>query len=114
MSLQRRRGQPAKVWKTVTESDRRGNTVKAATEVGPHIVRAAFIPQRSSRAEVAGQQQIDVVRMICDANLEDVDLWSRVEWQGRQWDIVSPPQYHHGTRGTRHWSIDIRRRPAGG
>ncbi|WP_380043497.1 hypothetical protein [Kribbella deserti] len=111
MSAQRRRGQVAKVWKTKIVTDRRGNHTRGADPDSPHIVRAAFIPQRSARAEVPGQQQINVTRMIVAAHLTDVDLWSRVEWNGRHWDIVTPPAYHHGTRHTRHWSLDIRERP---
>lgn len=110
-SLQRRRGQPAKVWTTITATDRRGNETIQATSATPIDVVAAFIPQRSSRAEVPGQQQIDVVRMVVAPNLTGVDLWSRVEWAGDLWDVVSPPSYHHGSRHVRHWSIDLRRRP---
>ena len=111
MSVQRRRGMAAKVWKIKTITDNRGNQVHIADEDGPHEVRAAFIPQRSAKAEVPGQMQINITRMIVSAELEGVDLWSRVEWQGKQWDVVTPPAYHHGTRHTRHLSIDIRERP---
>lgn len=111
MSHQRRRGVPVKIWKTVVTVDNRGNEVRVADADGPHEVRAIMIPQRSARAEVPGQQQINVTRMLVDANLEGVELWSRVEWNGRLWDIVTPPAYHHGVRRTRHWSIDIRQRP---
>ena len=103
---------PALIWKSLLTTDNRGNDVILADAVGPHPVRAAFIPQRSARAEVPGQTEINVYRMLCDANLEDVDLWSRVDWNGSTWDVVSPPAYHHGTRMTRHWSIDLRRRPS--
>ncbi len=111
MSVQRRRGQSARIWKTKTVTDARGNTVQVAHADGPHEVRAAFVPQRSAKAEVPGQQQINVTRMLVAADLDDVSVWSRVEWNGRQWDVVAPPAYHHGTRRTRHWSIDIRERP---
>ncbi|MFI9205287.1 phage head-tail adapter protein [Streptomyces sp. NPDC053048] len=111
VSVQRRRGQKARVWRTVEVTDSRGNAVTMADPSGPVEVRAAFIPQRSARAEVPGQQQINVTRMIVDAHLDGVSLWSRVEYAGRQWDVVSPPAYHHGDRRTRHWSIDIRERP---
>jgi len=110
-SRQRRRGQIAKVWKTVETVDNRGNTVLVADPASPHEVRVAVIPQRSARAEVPGQQQINVIRLLVDANLPDVTLWSRVELDGKQWDLVTPPAYHHGTRQTRHWSIDVRERP---
>ncbi|QEQ94044.1 head-to-tail stopper [Streptomyces phage Saftant] len=110
MSMQRRRGQTARIWKTQVVTDRRGNDVVRASADGPHEVRAAFIPQRSAKAEVPGQQLINITRMIVAADLEDVTLWSRVEYQGKQWDVVSPPAYHHGPRKSRHWSIDIRER----
>ncbi|WJN63027.1 head-tail joining protein 2 [Streptomyces phage phiScoe3] len=110
MSMQRRRGQMARIWKTRVTTDRRGNDVVSSTPDGPHEVRAAFIPQRSAKAEVPGQQLINITRMIVAADLEDVTLWSRVEYQGKQWDVVSPPAYHHGPRKSRHWSLDIRER----
>lgn len=113
MSVQRRRGQPARIWRTAETVDNRGNTQLVADADGPHEVTAAFIPQRSAKAEVPGQQAINVTRMIVAADLEDVNLWSRVEWHGKLWDVVTPPMYHHGTRHTRHWSIDIRERPSG-
>ncbi|MCY0933633.1 phage head-tail adapter protein [Streptomyces sp. H34-S4] len=109
--MQRRRGQVALIWKSKTITDNRGNEVIVGDEDGPHEVRAAFVPQRSAKAEVPGQQQINITRMIVDANLSDVTLWSRVEAMGKTWDVVTPPAYHHGTRQTRHWSIDIRQRP---
>lgn len=111
-SVQRRRGQTALVWKAEPVTDRRGNTVMTAEGTDPITVKAAFMPQRSSRAEVPGQQQINVVTMICDPDLEDVSLWSRVVWNGREWDVVSPPAYHYGTRHNRHWSLNLRERPA--
>lgn len=110
-SYQRRRGVPAKVYKTVEHIDSRENKVLVVDMDSPMDVRCALIPQRSSKAEVPGQQQINITRMIVDSHLPDVTLWSRVEVLGRQWDIVTPPAYHHGTRQTRHWSIDIRERP---
>lgn len=111
MSLQRKRGQKAIVYATGPVVDRRGNTTIAVDMERQIPVRAAFIPQRSARAEVPGQQHINVTRMIVRANLQDVNLWSRVQWAGREWDVVTPPAYHHGTRHSRHWSLDLRERP---
>lgn len=113
MSLQRRgrHRQPAKVYPTKVTTDSRGNKHHAPDMDNPIDVTAAFIPQRSARAEVTGQQQIQVTRMILSSEVPGMDLWSRVEWRGEFWDCVTPPQYHHGTRHTRHWSIDLRERP---
>jgi hypothetical protein len=102
---------PARIWKTETTQDRRGNDVEIAVPTDPHEVRVWVIPQRSARAEVPGQQQINVIRIGVDAGLADVSLWSRVEMLGTVWDVVTPPAYHHGTRRTRHWSLDLRERP---
>lgn len=111
MSIQRRRGQTATVYRTKVTVDNRGTKLIGIDLDNPIQVRAAFIPQRSARAEVPGQVQINVVRMIVDSGLPDVNLWSRVDWQGKQWDVVTPPAHRHGTRHTRHWSIDLRERP---
>ena len=111
MSLQRRRGQTATVYSTKVVEDKRGNKHITVDMTKPQTVRAAFIPDRSARAEVPGQQQINVFRMIVRADIEGVNLWSRVKWNGSEWDIVAPPAYHHGSRQVRHWSLTIRERP---
>lgn len=112
MSRQRRRGQTVKIWKTTKGLDARGNPyLSPDLDSEPIVVTAAVIPQRGSKAEVPGQQMIDVVRLIMAPDQEDVTLWSRVWYAGDYWDIVSPPAYHHGSRQLRHWSMDIRRRP---
>lgn len=103
---------PVRIFKTHYVTDKRGNRTQSVNlAIPPHKVRAWAIPQRSARAEVPGQQQINVVRIGTTANLKDVTLMSRVEWDGKMWDLVTPPSYHHGTRHVRHWSIDLRQRP---
>lgn len=110
-TFQRRRGVPAKVWRVTKQEDNRGNEVEVASPENAHEVTVWLFPQRSARAEAPGQLGINVTRIGCDADLEGVTLWSRVEMLGKQWDVVTPPAYHHGTRHTRHWSIDLRERP---
>lgn len=110
-SVQRKRGLLATVWRSEEQTDNRGNVTQVPVPASPHQVRAAFIPQRSARAEVPGQMEINVIRMIVAHDLEGVDLWSRVEALGKVWDVVTPPSFHVGTRHTRHWSIDLRERP---
>jgi len=110
-SLQRKHGMPATVYAQKLETDNRGNHVMVVDLESPTEVVAAFIPQRSARAEVPGQAEINVTRMIVKHGIPGVGLWSRVHWNGTWWDVVTPPAYHHGTRHTRHWSIDLRERP---
>lgn len=111
-SHQRARGQEAIVYASKVVIDSRGNEVKTVDMDTPYRVTAVFIPQRSSRAELPGQQDIDITRMLVDSAMPGVDSWSRIHWDGSMWDVVVPPAYHYGTRHTRHYSIDIRRRPS--
>lgn len=113
MSFQRRRrGQPVTVYPSKLTTDNRGNHVRVVDLDSPIATKAAVIPQRSAKAEVPGQAQIDVTRLLLSSDLgPDVDIYGRVTWQDEDWDIVTPPAYHHGTRHTRHWTLDIRRRP---
>jgi hypothetical protein len=97
----------------VQETDDRGNKHDVASPDNAHEVNVWIYAQRSARAEVPGQQGINVIRIGVNADLEDVDLWSQVEIMGKVWDVAAPPAYHHGTRHTRHWSIDLRERPDG-
>ncbi len=93
----------------------RGGKVKRPVD-GPYEARAWVIPQRSSRAEVAGQQEINVIRIGVDTDVA-IDLWSRVEIDGQQYDVAAPPARRYGSRRTHHLSIDLRLRtpePTGG
>lgn len=120
MSLQRKRGLPALIWPARLAADRRGSEQFTADMTAtPYKITAALVPQRGSRAEVPGQQQIVIYSMIfhpsgrdvTETQLRDINLWSRVQWNGAFYDVVTPPVYHHGTRATRHWSMDLRERP---
>lgn len=108
--IQRKRGIPALIWKSQVETDARGNEVKIAN-IGPIAVTVWQYPQRSAKGEVPGQLAINVVRIGVPGEVDDLELWDRVEFMGRTWDVVTPPSYHHGTRHTRHWTIDVRERP---
>jgi hypothetical protein len=99
------------IYPTKVETDNRGNQTEMPDFDSPIETRAAWIPQRSARAEVVGQVEINVVRVIVTHELPNVDLWSQVDALGTTWDVVTPPAYHHGTRHTRHWSMDLRERP---
>lgn len=111
MSLQRRRGIPAIVYRLVTITDNRGNETVRVDFDNPTQVRAAFIPQRGSKAEVPGQQIINVVRMIVAPETPDVGVWNQVDYDGKRWDVVAPPSVHNGSRRVRHISVDLRERP---
>lgn len=112
-SMQRRRGQQVVIYPTKEIVDNRGHTVAMADMDHPVIRKAAVIPQRSSKAELPGQQDIHTVRLILDNAVSGLDSWSRVLYMGEYWDVMVPPQFHAGSRHVRHYTIDVRRRPSG-
>lgn len=99
------------IYPVVVQTDARGNEHKTVDTDTPLAIKVWTYPQRSAKAEVPGQQQINVTRLGTRHDLSGVELRSRVEFMGKEWDVVQPPAYHHGTRHTRHWSLDIRERP---
>ena len=111
MTVQRRRGVPVTLYPSKTSTDARGNTTLVADLTAPYTLTAAVIPQRSYRAEVPGQRDVDVYRLLVSADIENVDIWSRASFYGEMWDVISPPRLHRGIRKTRHYTIDVRKRP---
>jgi len=111
--MQRDRGELAYIYPVIKTTDSRQNIIEAATSAFL-TVRGAFSPDRSARAEVSGQQQVNVFKMVTSSDLSGVSLWSLVKWRNSWWDIISPPAWHIGDRHTRHWSITIRWRPDSG
>lgn len=111
--MQRDRGESARIYLVTKVTDSRQNIVEAPLSTFV-TVRGAFAPDRSARAEVPGQQQVNVFRMVTSSDLSGVSLWSRVKWRNLWWDIIAPPGWHVGDRHTRHWSLLLRQRPDSG
>lgn len=112
MTLQRRRGKTARFWLAKPTTNFFGDKVQTALD-GPYETRVWVIPQRSSRAEVPGQQEINVIRIGVDPAI-DATIWARVEIDGQFYDVASPPGRRYGSRHVRHQSIDLRLRTVGG
>ena len=113
MTHQRRQnGLPAIFYPIVKVRDNRGNERKVHDETSPIEAEVWVFPQRGAKAEVTGQQTINVTKIGCSIEIPGVELGSRVLLLGKEWDVVSPPAYHHGARRhTRHFAMDIRERP---
>lgn len=110
--IQRRRGIPCRIERSKLVEDARGNFVYQPDPNDFWEGRVSFVPDRGSKGEAPGQLSIDVAVITVEAEIERVNLWSRVHVRGEEWDVVTPFQYHHGTRNIRHWSAEIRRRPS--
>ena len=118
MTMQRRRGQEAVIVVSERTVDHRGNASARPSPTSPRFrTRAWEYADRSSKAEVPGQAEIDIIRIGISSNdplASRIDTTSRVYWDGRWWDIVSPASFHPGPRQTRHYSLSLRRRPDNG
>lgn len=111
MTIQRKqRGIKIQYWKVRKETNLRGDEVLLADD-GPYETKAWIIPQRSQKAETPGQQQINVKRIGLDPSL-DLSTWSKIRWNGDEYDFVNPPGLRLGTRHVRHWVVDVRLRTA--
>lgn len=100
MSLPRKNRQSAVIYPTVTAPDHRGNEVKSPNMDAPIPVKATFSPQSKA----------NTYHMFIDTLPDGVDIYSRVEWLGDQWDIMSPPAPSAGPRHVRHWTLEIQKR----
>lgn len=120
-TYQRRHGQEVKIWDDVVQYDNRGgrfvcvpvdeNDVPTGT---PQVVKAVLIPDRSTIADLAGQQEVDVYQMLIDPDV-NAGSWARAEWRGVYWDVSAPAQLHYGSGShVRHQTVEIRRRPSKG
>lgn len=108
----RRRGIPATFYPIKIVQDGRGNAKKVHDEDNPIPGRVWIVPQRGAKAEVTGQQTINVVRIGTSADCSNVALNSRVAFGGKVWDVVSPPADRtHSGRHTGHYMMDVRERP---
>lgn len=114
VTWQRRRGHAITLFPTISTVDNRGTPVKGPDLDSPIQTRAWIIPDRSSAAEVPGQQEIEVIRLgIEPSSALDgavIDRYSRVEWDGDDWDVAAPPGHRYGTRHVQHQTILLRRR----
>lgn len=113
MTYQRKRnGTPATFYPILKAIDNRGNERKVHDPDNSFERMVWQVPQRGAKAEVTGQQTINVVKIGCSTDVPGVELNSRVEFNGKKWDVVSPPAFHVGAgRHTAHYTMDVRERP---
>jgi hypothetical protein len=99
------------VYPEVATRDSRNNLVKIPAEV-PVEVRATTSYDRSSIAELPGQIEVSVIK--CVTRDAPVGSWARVVYDGKEWDLASPPRFSPGrSKATRFVSFTIRSRPTG-
>lgn len=88
--------------------DSLGNRVKRPSGVGIDI-RVTSSEDRSADAELPGQVSNKVIRIM--ARQVPIGSWSRVIFNGEEWDLASPPRFTPGaTKRLRHIEFTIRSR----
>lgn len=91
-----------------TATDSFGNTVKRPSGDGITL-RVTSSEDRSSDAELAGQVSNKVVRIM--ARQVPAGSWSRVVFNGEEWDLASPPRMTPGaTDRLKHIEFTLRSR----
>ena len=91
-----------------TVTDSLGNTLKRPSGEGLTI-KVTSSEDRSSDAELPGQVSNKVVRIM--ARQVPVGSWSRVVYNGEEWDLASPPRFTPGvTKRLAHIEFTIRSR----
>lgn len=91
-----------------TATDSLGNIIKRPSGDGITL-RVTSSEDRSSDAEMAGQVSNKVVRIM--ARQVPAGSWSRVVYNGEEWDLASPPRMTPGvTKRLAHIEFTIRSR----
>lgn len=111
MSYQRKHGAAVIFYpqKLVTDAD--GVPTLVADMDSPSIpTKAAVIPDRAQRAEVPGQQVVNIVRLLVK-RMPGLGPWARAEFWGRMWDVTVPPEERQNVpRPNRHMVVEVRER----
>ena len=93
----------------VTVVNRRGETYRVPSEEGV-TVRATISEERQSTAELAGQVEGKVIRVVC-RYVEGVGAETRVVFRGEEWDLAEPPHISLGaSKRMRHLELLLRSR----
>ena len=96
------------IYPEVTMTNSRGDLVKMPGLV-PIKVRASISRDRNASAELPGQVDIKIMRVL--ARTAPTGAWSRIVYDGEEWDLASPPHFGVGvSRATRSVSFTIRSR----
>ena len=96
------------IYPEVTVVNARGDSVKMPSAT-PVKVRASLSRDRNASAELPGQVDIKIMRVITrDA---PAGAWARIVYDGEEWDLASPPHYGVGvSKATRSVTFTMRSR----
>jgi hypothetical protein len=97
------------IYPEVLETNRRGETYRVPAETGV-TVRCTVAEERQSSAELAGQVDVKVVRILC-RTVQGTGSQTRVVFRGEEWDLAEPPHFSSGvSRRMKHMELLLRSR----
>lgn len=101
----------ATLFPEIRVENRRGQVYKTPANEG-RTIRVTVAEDRQSLAEIPGQLDVKVVRLIFRWPHEDaIGTGSRVLFRNEEWDLQEPPHYSSGaSRAMRHVEILIKSR----
>lgn len=103
---------PVTFFPRTQQTNSRGESQWAPDRTSPQRVRMGLTADRTSRAEVRGNVEIEVYEVRLPFKLEGVGPGAVVLWDGSEWDIAAPPMLRPSrTHSVRHITVQIRRRP---
>lgn len=102
------------VYPEVDAVNKRGDHIKVPADK-PVKVRVSMARDRNQSAELPGQVDVEIIK--CVTRSAPVGTWSRIVFDGEEWDLAAPPHRGVGvSKATQQVSFILRSRnnaPAG-
>lgn len=96
----------------VKKANSRGEKIWTHDYANAQEFRIGLSADRTTRAEVRGDVEIEVYNARLPAKLLGLGPGGRILWDGSEWDFAAPPMARlHRTHSVRHYTVQIRRRP---
>lgn len=104
------------IFPMVETTDEDENTVWRASDDGVPVTGSVQPIGNDKPDEGATSQVVDTVYRFRPNRGETVPIgaWARIEWDGREWDVVGDPGRHNGSDATAHHTYRIKARKAAG
>lgn len=103
---------PITVFPRTQQANRRGEEQWFPNWDAPVKTRMGITVDRTSRAEVRGNVEIEVYQIRIPASIQGVGPGATILWDDAEWDVVAPPMVRPTrTHSVRHQTVQIRRRP---
>lgn len=92
----------------VDQLDDYGNPVRVPGPPGAEV--PAYVqPVDTSEDVTDGQVRVTRLKVFVGPDVADLDAWSHLLWDGREWELVGDPARHDTPAGEHHRVLTVRR-----